>query len=46
MTHFGFLQYELPPALEKEEILRVVVRESMSEDLVEMLVHDVIEVVE
>lgn len=36
--------YELPPNLEKEEILRVVIREQFSEDLVERLVSDIIEV--
>ncbi|KAL8280708.1 hypothetical protein RQP46_007031 [Phenoliferia psychrophenolica] len=38
--------YELPPNLEKVEILRVVIREQFSEDLVERLVHDIIEVTE
>ena len=30
--------YELPPSVDKEEVLRVVVRESMSEDLVDLSV--------
>lgn len=32
--------YELPPNAEDQEVLRVVVRESMSEDLVEKFVVD------
>jgi len=42
----GFIvpNYELPPNVEKEEILRVVIREQFSEDLVERLVSDIIEV--
>jgi len=38
--------YELAPALEKVEILRVVVRENMSEVLIERLVNDLIEITE
>ncbi|KAJ7470531.1 glutamate decarboxylase [Mycena latifolia] len=38
--------YELPPALEKVEILRVVVRENMSEVLIERLVNDLMEITE
>jgi len=38
--------YELPPELEKIEILRVVVRETMTIALVEKLVEDIIEVTE
>ncbi|KAF9466420.1 glutamate decarboxylase [Collybia nuda] len=38
--------YELAPGLEKVEILRVVVRESMTEVLIDQLVADIIEVTE
>ncbi|SCZ97211.1 BZ3500_MvSof-1268-A1-R1_Chr4-2g07063 [Microbotryum saponariae] len=38
--------YELPPDLSNVEILRVVVREQFSEDLVERLVIDLIEITE
>ncbi|KAK7023759.1 glutamate decarboxylase [Favolaschia claudopus] len=38
--------YELAPNLEKVEILRVVVRENMSELLIERLVNDLIEITE
>ncbi|KAJ6546453.1 glutamate decarboxylase [Mycena vulgaris] len=38
--------YELAPGLEKIEILRVVVRENMSEVLIERLVNDLIELTE
>lgn len=38
--------YALPPAEEKTEILRVVVRESMSGDLLSKLIHDIIAVAE
>ncbi|KAM0786905.1 hypothetical protein ACM66B_002329 [Microbotryomycetes sp. NB124-2] len=38
--------YELPPELETVEILRVVVRESMSEEMVERLVTDILEITE
>ncbi|KAG6821145.1 hypothetical protein H0H93_005365 [Arthromyces matolae] len=38
--------YELPPALEQIQILRVVVRESMTEVLVDQLVADLIEITE
>ncbi|KAF8061476.1 glutamate decarboxylase [Lyophyllum atratum] len=38
--------YELPPGLEQIEILRVVVRESMTEVLIDQLVADIIEVTE
>ncbi|KAJ7940877.1 pyridoxal phosphate-dependent transferase [Mycena leptocephala] len=38
--------YELAPALEKVEILRVVVRENMSEVLIERLVNDLIGITE
>ncbi|KAJ7632389.1 glutamate decarboxylase [Roridomyces roridus] len=38
--------YELAPALEKVEILRVVVRENMSEVLIERLVNDLMEITE
>ena len=38
--------YELPPNCEDIEILRVVVREQMSEDLIERLVSDIITVTE
>jgi len=37
--------YELPPSVEKEEVLRVVVRESMSEDLVDLLLRDLFAIV-
>lgn len=39
-----FTDYPLPPAEEKQEILRVVVRESMSADLVDKLISDIVEV--
>ncbi|GAA5821350.1 hypothetical protein JCM10212_000984 [Sporobolomyces blumeae] len=35
--------YELPPNVEEEEVLRVVVREKFNEDMVERLVIDIIE---
>ena len=38
--------YPLPPTEEKTEILRVVVRESMSLDLLDMLITDIISVTE
>lgn len=38
--------YPLPPKEEKTEILRVVVRESMSLDLLDMLITDIISVTE
>jgi len=38
--------YELPPSLEKIEILRVVVKENMTESLVDRLVTDIIEITE
>ncbi|KAF9483776.1 glutamate decarboxylase [Pholiota conissans] len=38
--------YELPPALEKTEILRVVIRENVTEVLIDMLITDLIEVTE
>ncbi|KAJ6513906.1 glutamate decarboxylase [Mycena vitilis] len=38
--------YELAPGMEKVEILRVVCRENMTEELVERLVNDLIEVTE
>jgi len=38
--------YELAPALDKVEILRVVVRENMSEVLIERLVNDLMEITE
>ncbi|KAK4057369.1 glutamate decarboxylase gad1 [Microbotryomycetes sp. JL221] len=38
--------YELPPDVEDVEILRVVVRESMSEEMIERLVTDILEVTE
>lgn len=38
--------YELAPDLEKVEILRVVVRENMSESLIDRLIGDLMEVVE
>ncbi|GAA5968540.1 hypothetical protein JCM11641_007671 [Rhodosporidiobolus odoratus] len=38
--------YELPPNAEGEEVLRVVMREKFSEDLVERLFTDIIEVTE
>ncbi|KAF7304696.1 Glutamate decarboxylase [Mycena kentingensis (nom. inval.)] len=38
--------YELPPKLENVEILRVVVRENMTEVLIERLVNDLIEITE
>ncbi|KAJ7489933.1 pyridoxal phosphate-dependent transferase [Mycena galericulata] len=38
--------YELAPGLEKVEILRVVVRENMSEVLIERLVNDLMEITE
>lgn len=38
--------YGLPPTLEKTDILRVVVRESMSEDMLDRLVVDICQVTE
>ncbi|GAA5902753.1 hypothetical protein JCM6882_004057 [Rhodosporidiobolus microsporus] len=38
--------YELPPNVEKEEVLRVVVREKFNEDLVERLFTDLIQITE
>lgn len=38
--------YELPPDVEHIEILRVVVRESMSEEMIERLVVDILEITE
>jgi len=38
--------YELPPALEKVEILRVVIRENITEVLIDQLIDDIIEVTE
>ncbi|BGP19459.1 hypothetical protein JCM10213_006279 [Rhodosporidiobolus nylandii] len=38
--------YELPPNVEKEEVLRVVMREKFNEDLVERLFTDIIQVTE
>ncbi|KAF5387057.1 hypothetical protein D9615_001798 [Tricholomella constricta] len=38
--------YELPPDLQQVEILRVVVRESMTEVLIDQLVADIIEITE
>ncbi|KAJ7098141.1 glutamate decarboxylase [Mycena belliarum] len=38
--------YELAPGLETVEILRVVVRENMSEELIERLVNDLMEITE
>jgi len=38
--------YELPPALEKVEILRVVIRENITEVLIDQLINDIIEVTE
>ena len=38
--------YPLPPTMEKTEILRVVVRESMSLDLLDRLVTDIIAITE
>ncbi|GLB35302.1 putative glutamate decarboxylase [Lyophyllum shimeji] len=38
--------YELPPGLDQVEILRVVVRESMTEPLVDQLIADIIDVAE
>lgn len=40
------LDYPLPPKEEQTEILRVVVRESMSADLVDKLISDIVEVTE
>ena len=36
--------YELPPNLEKVQILRVVVRENVTESLIEVLVQDLISI--
>ncbi|CAH7689077.1 glutamate decarboxylase [Phakopsora pachyrhizi] len=38
--------YELPPELEHQEILRVVVRESMSEELIDHLIVSIMEITE
>ncbi|KAF8803528.1 glutamate decarboxylase [Phlegmacium glaucopus] len=38
--------YELPPDLEKVEILRVVVRENITEVLIDQLLNDIIEITE
>ncbi|KAF8964035.1 glutamate decarboxylase [Flammula alnicola] len=38
--------YELPPSLEKTEILRVVVRENVTEVLIDKLIADIIEIIE
>jgi glutamate decarboxylase len=38
--------YPLPPNEEKTEILRIVVRESMSMDLLDRLINDIVEVTE
>ncbi|GAA5888000.1 hypothetical protein JCM16303_005232 [Sporobolomyces ruberrimus] len=38
--------YELPPNVQDEEVLRVVLRENFNEDMVERLVIDIIEVTE
>jgi len=38
--------YELPPALEKIEILRVVIRENITEVLIDQLITDIIEITE
>ncbi|GAA5995514.1 glutamate decarboxylase GAD1 [Rhodotorula paludigena] len=38
--------YQLPPAVEDQEVLRVVFRETFSEDMVERLFHDLITVTE
>ncbi|WFD43772.1 glutamate decarboxylase [Malassezia psittaci] len=38
--------YELPPNLQKVQILRVVVRDSMSADLIDQLVNDILSVTE
>jgi len=38
--------YNLPPSLEKVDILRVVVRENLSEDSIERLVCDIMEITE
>jgi glutamate decarboxylase len=38
--------YELPPSLEQVQILRVVVRENMSESLIDRLITDLIEITE
>ncbi|KIM48878.1 hypothetical protein M413DRAFT_438051 [Hebeloma cylindrosporum] len=38
--------YELPPSLEKTEILRVVVRENVTEVLIDRLVADIVEITE
>lgn len=38
--------YNLPKGLENVEILRVVVREDMSEDMVDQLVHDILSITE
>lgn len=38
--------YNLPKGLEDVEILRVVVREDMSEDMVDILVHDILSITE
>ena len=40
------VDYPLPPKEEKTEILRVVVRESMSADLIDRLVADIVAVTE
>lgn len=41
-----FVDYPLPPGEEKTEILRVVVRETMSLDLLDRLISDIIAVTE
>jgi glutamate decarboxylase len=40
------VDYPLPPNEEKTEILRVVVRESLSLDMIDRLVTDIIQVME
>jgi glutamate decarboxylase len=41
-----FLDYPLPPTANDTEILRVVIRESMSADLLERLIGDIVAVTE
>jgi glutamate decarboxylase len=41
-----FLDYPLPPTANEIEILRVVIRESMSADLLERLISDIVAVTE
>lgn len=45
-AHDADISYALPPSEEATEILRVVIRESLSGDLLHKLIHDIIAVTE